>query len=286
MNIPIVRTVAALRTQLSVWRGNEERIALIPTMGALHAGHLSLVRLGQTRAERTVATIFVNPKQFGPAEDFSRYPRQEADDAAKLANVGCDLLFAPDAAEIYPPGFATAVHVGGVTEDLCGAARPGHFDGVATVVSKLLLMALPDCAIFGEKDYQQLLTIKRLTADLNIPVEIIGAPIVRETDGLALSSRNAFLSGEERQQALALPTALQSAAAMIVAGKTVDTALAMVWAAMMHGGFNRVDYVELRDAATLDAMTALDRPARLLAAGQIGRTRLIDNLAVFPSGNN
>lgn len=282
MTLPIIRTVADLRAQRAAWRKAGESMALIPTMGALHDGHLALVGLGRQKARRTVATIFVNPKQFGPNEDYGRYPRQEEADAAKLTAAGCDLLFTPSVDEMYPAGFATAVHVVGVTEGLCGAARPGHFDGVATVVAKLLLMALPDRAIFGEKDYQQLLTIQRLAADLNVPVEIVGAPIVREADGLALSSRNAYLTSAERRQALALPQALLAAARALVTGQAVDLVLETARAAIVAGGFAGVDYVALCDAATLQPLVRLDRPGRLLAAARIGQTRLIDNLAVLP----
>lgn len=280
MAIPIIREVAALRTQIAAWRAKSERMALIPTMGALHDGHLSLVEIGRQYARRTVASIFVNPTQFGPNEDFARYPRREAEDAARLAEARCDLLFAPDAAAIYPPGFATAIHVSDVTEGLCGAARPGHFDGVATIVGKLLLMALPDAAIFGEKDYQQLLTIRRMTLDLNIPVAIVGAPVMREPDGLAMSSRNALLSPEERRQAVILPRTLQAAAQAIIAGQDVAAMLESARQALRQGGFAQVDYVALCDAATLAPMMALDRPARLLAAAHIGKVRLIDNLAL------
>jgi pantoate--beta-alanine ligase len=278
----IVRTVAELRAQVGDWRLGGERVALVPTMGALHAGHLALIAEGRRIAQRVVATIFVNPKQFGASEDLSRYPRQEAADAAALDGVGCDLLFAPDAAVMYPAGFATNVSVAGVTEALEGAVRPGHFDGVATVVAKLLIQAGADVAIFGEKDYQQLLLIRRLARDLDLPTEIVGHPTQRDADGLALSSRNAYLSAEQRAQARALPQAMAHAGAAMIDGVSVTDALAEAAAAIRVGGFDAVDYVELRDAESFAPMTALDRPARLLAAARLGSTRLIDNIAVEP----
>jgi pantoate--beta-alanine ligase len=283
--MPIVRSVAELRAAVRAWHRAGQRVALIPTMGALHAGHLSLVEEGRRRAERVVATIFVNPKQFGANEDLDRYPRQEAADAAALENAGCDLLFAPGVAEMYPPGFSTSVSVAGVTEGLCGASRPGHFDGVATVVTKLLNQAQADVAIFGEKDYQQLLTIKRLARDLDIPTEIVGHPTKRDADGLALSSRNAYLSPEDRARAAELPRALQAARDALLAGERPAVVIPATVERLRHAGFSSVDYVELRDSETLVLMTALDRPARLLAAAHLGATRLIDNLAVDPQSH-
>ncbi|HQR91263.1 MAG TPA: pantoate--beta-alanine ligase, partial [Caulobacter sp.] len=214
----IVRTVAELRAQVGAWKAAGDPVALIPTMGALHEGHLTLVKLGQTRARRTVASVFVNPRQFAPHEDFDAYPRGEAADAEKLASAGCDLMFAPSAAEMYAPGFSTAISVSGVSEPLEGAARPQFFGGVATVVAKLLIQCQADYAVFGEKDYQQLQVIKRLVRDLDLPVEIISAPTARAEDGLALSSRNAYLSADERQIAAALPKALRSAAQAVAEG--------------------------------------------------------------------
>jgi len=280
MPMPIVRTVSDLRATVAGWRRAGDRIALVTTMGALHAGHLALVEEARRRGDRAVATIFVNPLQFGVNEDLDRYPRQEAADAAALASVGCDLLFAPTADEMYPAGFATHISVGGVTEGLDGAARPGHFDGVATVVAKLLNQAQADIAIFGEKDYQQLLTIQRLARDLDIPTEIVGYPTIREADGLALSSRNAYLSADERARAVELPRALQAAADAIRGGQEVDGALLAATQRLLGAGFGAVDYVELRDAETLAPMRRLDRPARLLAAARLGHTRLIDNIVV------
>jgi len=283
MPMPIVRTVSDLRATVAGWRRAGERVALVPTMGALHAGHLALVADGRRRADRVVATIFVNPKQFGVGEDLDRYPRQEAADAAALERVGCDLLYAPGVAEMYPAGFATSVSVAGVTDDLDGAARPGHFDGVATVVAKLLNQARADIAIFGEKDYQQLLTIRRLARDLDIETEIVGHPTQRDPDGLALSSRNAYLSPEERARATELPRALEAARAAILAGADVADALGAAVERLRRAGFGPIDYAELRDAETLVPLHRLDRPARLLAAARLGATRLIDNLPVNQS---
>lgn len=278
----LIRTVADLRTQVAQWRYEGKHIALVPTMGALHEGHLSLIRLGLECADKVVVSIFVNPKQFNQESDLERYPRQEQRDLASIAKAGGHAVFAPGVAEIYPEGFATTVQVAGPTGGLCGAARPGHFDGVATVVTKLLLQCLPDVAIFGEKDYQQLLTIKRLAKDLDIPVTILGGPLVRDEDGLALSSRNAHLSKRERDIALALPKALNDAKAAILSGEDVASALARATRALLDAGFAQVDYFELRGAEDLTPLTTLDRPARLLAAGVVGETRLIDNIEITP----
>jgi pantoate--beta-alanine ligase len=252
-------------------------------MGALHAGHAALIAEARRRADHVVASIFVNPLQFGANEDLADYPRREASDARLLEAEGCAILWAPDAAAMYPDGFATNVSVAGVSEGLCGGARPGHFDGVATVVAKLLNQVRPDIALFGEKDYQQLAVIRRLTQDLDLGVEIVGVPTQRDADGLALSSRNAYLSKEERAAARALPRALGEAAQAMIDGAAPEQAIERARAKLAAAGFSRIDYVELRDAATLAPMTILDRPARLLAAAAIGRTRLIDNLAVPPA---
>ena len=278
--VALERSVAALRAQVAQWRREGRTIALVPTMGALHAGHLSLVTLALAKADRVVVSVFVNPKQFGPNEDLASYPRPEAQDRTLLTQAGAHLLFAPDVQAIYPDGFATSVSVARTTEGLCGAARPGHFDGVTTVVAKLLNMAQADIAVFGEKDYQQLLTIRRMAADLDIPTDIVGAPLVRDADGLALSSRNAYLSAPERQTALALPRALLAAGQAIAAGHAVRESLAQAQAAMLQAGFASVDYVELRHAETLAPLDSLSGPARLLAAARVGTTRLIDNIAV------
>ena len=280
--IATVRTVAALRAQVAAWRAAGERVALTPTMGALHEGHLSLVRLGRARADRVVASVFVNPTQFAPHEDFDAYPRDEARDAALLAGAGCHLLYAPSVAEMYAPGFATTISVAGVSAPLEGEARPTHFAGVATVVAKLLIQAAPDIAIFGEKDYQQLQVIRRLVADLDLPVEVVGAPIVREPDGLAMSSRNAYLTPAERQVAGQLSRALTRMAERLRAGGSVADVEAEAAAALTNAGFARVDYFEARHPDDLSRIGPgpLTGPARLLAAAVIGRTRLIDNLAV------
>jgi pantoate--beta-alanine ligase len=248
-------------------------------MGAIHAGHRSLVALARKRADCVIASLFVNPLQFGPREDFGRYPRDEAADSTALAEAGVDLLFAPDLAEMYPQGFSTKVSVGDLTEGLCGANRPGHFDGVATVVAKLLLQSEPDLAVFGEKDYQQLLVVKRLVRDLNIPVEIVGAPIVREADGLALSSRNAYLSPAERKIAPLLYRTIRDIAQDLQNGRGADDAAEKARFKLDASGF-RVDYVAVRDPDTLKPLSGPGRKARLLAAAYLGRTRLIDNVAV------
>ncbi|MES2722749.1 MAG: pantoate--beta-alanine ligase [Pseudomonadota bacterium] len=282
MPLPIVRTVADLRSQVAAWRKVGESVGMVPTMGALHSGHLSLVTLAKTRAQRVVASVFVNPTQFAPHEDFDAYPRDEAKDAALLESVGCDLLFAPTVTEMYAPGFSTTVTVSGVSEPLDGAARPGHFAGVATVVSKLLLQCGPDVAVFGEKDYQQLQVIKRLVADLDIPVEVIGAPTARAQDGLALSSRNAYLTPAEREAAPSLAAALRDAVERLRAGTPVERVENTGRAALERAGFSRIDYFEVRDAADLAHLGPgpIIGPARILAAGILGKTRLIDNMAV------
>lgn len=281
--IPTVRTVKDLRAEIAKWRASGDTVALVPTMGALHEGHLSLIALGKQRAKRVVVSIFVNPTQFGPKEDFKRYPRDEKGDIEKLAEAGADLVFAPSEAEMYPPGFATKVSLPSLTEDLCGAARPNHFDGVATVVTKLLLQAAPDIAIFGEKDYQQLIVIKELVHDLNIPVEIVGAPIVREADGLALSSRNAYLSAAERKTAPALHQVLTEVAKALAAGEGCDAASSAGRFKLEGKGF-RVDYVAIRDPETLRALFGPIRgPARVMGAVHLGSTRLIDNVPTKPN---
>ncbi len=272
----LCRDLEALRTVLARWRG--EAVALVPTMGALHAGHLALVEEAQRGGGKVVASIFVNPRQFGPTEDFARYPRQEAADAAALEQAGCDLLWMPSVGVMYPRGFATNVSVSGVSDVLDGAARPGHFDGVATVVTKLLTQVRPDRAVFGEKDWQQLQVVRRLAVDLNLGVEIVGVPTRRDADGLALSSRNAYLSADERARAVALPRALGEAARRIAAGDDVGVVLAEVRGALEAAGFV-VDYTTLVDAEWLTAPVA-GRSRRLLAAARIGTTRLIDNMAV------
>jgi pantoate--beta-alanine ligase len=280
--LPIVRTVAELRAQVRAWREAGETVGFTPTMGSLHEGHLSLVRLAHERARRVVASVFVNPTQFGPNEDFEAYPRDEARDAGLLASVGCDLLYAPTASEMYPEGFATSVAVSGVTEPLDGAARPGHFSGVATVVTKLLNQCGPDVAVFGEKDYQQLQVIRRLARDLNLPVEIVGAPTARAEDGLALSSRNAYLTDAEREIAPTLACSLAEACARLRASAGVAETEAWAVTALQEAGFGKVDYVEVRGAGDLARLGPgpIAGEARVLAAAFLGKTRLIDNMAV------
>ena len=258
----------------------DRTVALVPTMGALHAGHLALVDEAKRRADAVVATIFVNPMQFNDRDDLARYPRTEAEDALKLADAGCDLLWMPNAEVIYPTGFATTVSVAGVSERWEGEARPGHFDGVATIVAKLLLAVRPDLALFGEKDFQQLAVIRRMVADLGLGVEIVGVPTVRDADGLALSSRNALLSADERKAALALPRALEKARDAILAGAEVALALGSARQSLRAAGFSQIDYFALVDASTLEPLDVAREDARLLAAAAIGTTRLIDNIAV------
>jgi pantoate--beta-alanine ligase len=278
--LPAVRTKAALRTAVAAFRKKGETVALVPTMGALHAGHLALVAEARKRCDRVVVSVFVNPTQFGPNEDFGRYPRDLAADRKLLAAAGADLVFAPTVAAMYPNGFATTVAVEALASDLDGRFRPGHFTGVATVVAKLLAMAFPDAAVFGEKDYQQLAIVRRLVRDLDLPVAIVGIPTGREADGLALSSRNAYLTAEQRRAAPALHEALLAAAREAVGdfGAWLDVAERAIRAVRARG-FDRVDYLELRDAETLGAPDP-KRPARVLAAAWLGTTRLIDNVPV------
>jgi len=279
--IPVARTIADLRGEVNAWRKEGLTIGFVPTMGALHEGHVSLVDAAKAACDRVVVSIFVNPTQFAPGEDFEAYPRTETADAEKLKDKAA-LIFAPNAAEMYAPDFSTTVTVMEVTKDLEGAARPTHFAGVATVVAKLLLAVLPDKAVFGQKDYQQLLTIKRMVRDLNIPVEIVGGPTLREKDGLAMSSRNAYLSPEERKVAGKLNVILRETAHAVAKGAPIPTATEAGIAAIMEAGFASVDYLEIRDAETLDPFPSgkPDAPARILIAARIGKTRLIDNMPV------
>ena len=282
-DLDTVRRVAELRARVRYWRDQGLSVALVPTMGALHQGHLSLVQAGLARADRVVASVFVNPTQFGPAEDFARYPRHEQEDAALLAGAGCHLLFAPDLAEMYPDGFATTVTVAGLSEGLCGTVRPGHFAGVATVVTKLLLQCLPDIALFGEKDYQQLKVIQRLAADLDIPVAVVGVPTLRESDGLALSSRNRYLTADERRAAPALYRVLVAVADGLGSGGAAASLCRAAAAELIAAGFAAIDYIEVRDAATLAPADHLaGRALRVIAAARLGGARLIDNIGVEP----
>ena len=276
----IIREANQLPSALIALRAGGKSLALVPTMGALHAGHMALIEEAGSLADRVVATIFVNPLQFGANEDLDRYPRQEEKDAQMLEDEGCDLLWLPQASDMYPAGFATNVSVKGVSDRWEGEARPGHFDGVATVVAKLLCAIRPDVAVFGEKDFQQLAVIRRMAQDLQLGVEIFGAPTIRDDDGLALSSRNAYLSPEERQQAIALPDALNRAARRILKGDDVAAVLEDSRARLGDAGFARVDYFALVNSLTLEPVERADGPMRLIAAAVIGRTRLIDNIAV------
>jgi pantoate--beta-alanine ligase len=278
--VQIIREVEALREAVAELRAGGGRIALVPTMGALHAGHMALVAEARSRADHVVASIFVNPTQFGADEDLATYPRREAADAAMLEAEGCAILWAPEVASMYPDGPVATIKAGAIGGDLEGEARSGHFDGVATVVARLFDQVHPDVALFGEKDYQQLAVIRQMASDLGLPIDIVGVPTQRDEDGLALSSRNAYLSEEERAAARTLPRALGEAAQAILQGGDISEALDKARARLAAAGFEPIDYVELRDAGTLAPLETLDRPARLLAAARIGRTRLIDNLAV------
>jgi len=274
-----VRTIAELRGAIAAFRAEGARVALVPTMGALHAGHMALVEAAKRPGTRVVASIFVNPKQFGANEDLGRYPRKELADTRLLTEAGCDLLWLPPVEVIYPDGFATNISVAGVSEGLDGAARPGHFDGVATIVAKLFNQVAPDIAWFGEKDFQQLAVIRRMVADLDMAIDIAGVPTQRDDDGLALSSRNVYLDDVQRAKAVALPRALGVAARAIEKGGDPDAALATARDALAAAGFD-VDYVALVDAETLAEQPDPARERRLLAAARMGTTRLIDNIAV------
>jgi pantoate--beta-alanine ligase len=282
-SVQTLRDLPALRAAVDLLKSDGKPLVLVPTMGALHDGHMALVEEARRHGRHVVVSIFVNPKQFGPNEDLDAYPRREAKDAQMLQGAGVDILWAPTVDVMYPAGFATNIGVAGISEGLDGAARPGHFDGVATVVTKLFNQVRPDVAIFGEKDYQQLAVIRRFVADLDLAIEIVGLPTQRAEDGLALSSRNAYLSEEERKAALALPHALAQAKRQIEKGEAVEDALARAIASLTANGFGPIDYVALCDAATLEPMAVLDRPARLLGAARLGKTRLIDNIAVDPA---
>jgi len=280
--LPLVRTAAELRKTVQGFRKRGEKIALVPTMGALHEGHLSLIKLAQKHADRVVVSVFVNPTQFAPHEDYNSYPRTEEQDWHKLAGAGADVMYAPNVHEIYPPDFSTRVEVAGVTQTLEGVSRPHFFSGVTTIVAKLFLQSLPDVAVFGEKDYQQLLVIKRMVRDLNFPIAIIPGPILREPDGLALSSRNVYLDASDRSIAPQLHAIMADMASDLVAEREVDETVQQGVARLESAGF-RLDYLEVRDTETLLPLEGVVRqPARLLAAVYLGRVRLIDNIAVIP----
>ena len=276
----VVRSIPALRDTVARWRRNGESVGLVPTMGALHAGHLELVRQSRVQCDRTVASIFVNPAQFNPDEDLDRYPRQEEEDLSGLSRERADLAFIPVAGDIYPEGFATAVHVGRVTTGMEGTVRIGHFDGVATVVCKLFMQCRPDKAFFGEKDYQQFIAIQRMVRDLDMELTVVPVSTVREADGLALSSRNAYLSAEQRRIAVSLNRILHDTAKAIAGGRAIDAATAAARQELLDAGFDAVDYVECRAAADLAVLESLDRPARVLATARLGPTRLLDNVPV------
>ncbi|MDP7601179.1 MAG: pantoate--beta-alanine ligase [Rhodospirillales bacterium] len=279
-DIEIVRTVADLRQRLTAWRQDGLTVGLVPTMGALHDGHFSLVEQAVQSNDRTITSLFVNPKQFGSTEDLDVYPRDEATDVAALAARGVDLLFAPNVEEMYPDSAVTAITVPGIGDVLEGAFRPGFFTGVATVVAKLLIQSLPDRAYFGEKDYQQLCVIKRLTKDLDLPIDIAGCPIVREPDGLALSSRNAYLNAGERQAAPALHQTLVSTGNALAKGAAVAASVSAATAELLKAGFTKVDYIAVCDPANLEELEKISGQARLLAAAWLGKARLIDNIAI------
>ncbi len=277
----IVRTIKALRASVGAWRMAGETIALVPTMGALHDGHLSLVKLARRKARRVVVSIFVNPTQFAPNEDLGRYPRDEAGDRAKLGHAGTDLIWAPVPEEMYPDGFATTIVPKGAAEPLEGEFRPNHFSGVATVCTKLFSQVKPDFAVFGEKDYQQLCVIRQIVRDLNLPLKILPAPISRDRDGLARSSRNAYLTADERATAPALNRAIKGIAAIVAKGGPVNKAIEVATNDLITAGFRKVDYIAVRDAETLATYRPKSgRPARVLAAAWLGNTRLIDNVPV------
>jgi pantoate--beta-alanine ligase len=277
-DVPVIADPAAMSAWSEAARGRGERIALVPTMGALHRGHLSLLAEARRRAQKLVLSIFVNPMQFGPQEDLAKYPRDLPGDLAQAASVGCDLAFVPEAASMYGPGFQTAIDVREVSQGLCGARRPGHFVGVATVVCKFFNIVRPHVALFGEKDFQQLVVIRRMVTDLNLPVEVVGLPTVREPDGLALSSRNAYLSPSDRQRAAALFAGLSAAKALVDKGELHVSVLLAAAKSEIAARVDRIDYLEVRAAEDLQPLDRIDRPAVMLVAAFVGGTRLIDNL--------
>ena len=280
MIAPIERSLAGLRQQTALWRKADETIGVVHTMGALHQGHLSLARAAREKCDRVIVTIFVNPKQFNDPDDLKNYPRTENEDARKLESIGVDLIYVPEPDQIYPDGFATTVSVSGLTDMLCGESRPGHFDGVATVVSKLFAQTAADFAFFGEKDYQQLQIVRRMARDLDIPIEVIGCPTIREEDGLAMSSRNLLLSDRSRVYAPVLAEVMEDMREKLRQGATMTAILPDAKARIMAAGFNDVDYLELRDGADLSLLDQSRPDARLFAAAWLAGVRLIDNMAV------
>ena len=280
MIAPIVRTLAELRALTKAWHKADETIGVVPTMGALHQGHLSLARAAREKCDRVIVTIFVNPKQFNDPKDLENYPRTENEDARKLESIGVDVIYVPDPEEIYPEGFATTVSVSGLTDMLCGESRPGHFDGVATVVSKLFLQTSADFAFFGEKDYQQLQVVTRLAADLDIPIEVIGCPTIREEDGLAMSSRNLLLSDRSRIKAPVLAEVMNDLRDGLLAGGSMSELGPEAEARILAAGFNKIDYLELRDGRALSLLDRAGENSRLFAAAWLAGVRLIDNIGV------
>ena len=280
MIAPIVRSLAELRKTTAAWRKAGETIGVVPTMGALHQGHLSLARAARDKCDRVIVTIFVNPKQFNDPKDLENYPRTEKEDARKLESIGVDVIYVPDPDQIYPDGFATTVSVSGLTDMLCGESRPGHFDGVATVVSKLFLQTSADYAFFGEKDYQQLQIVRRMAMDLDIPIEVIGCPTIREEDGLAMSSRNLLLSDRSRIKAPVLAEVMNDLREGLLAGGTMSALGPDAEARILAAGFNKIDYLELRDGRDLGLLDRPSEDSRLFAAAWLAGVRLIDNIAV------
>lgn len=280
MTPEIIRTLVDLRSKVAGWKAAGESVAVVPTMGALHQGHLSLVRAAKEACDRVIVTIFINPKQFNNPEDYKNYPRTEEEDARKLIALKADVVYVPDGDQMYPNGFATTVSVEGITQGLCGAHRAGHFDGVATIVTKLFTQTQADKAFFGEKDYQQLQVVTRLARDLDLPIEVIGCPTIREEDGLAMSSRNLLLSDRARTWAPELHRAMEEMSEGLLAGGDLETLRAAAVSRVERAGFTQVEYLDLRSADQLELMTTPDRPARLLAAAWLAGVRLIDNIAV------
>jgi len=280
MTPEIIRTLVELRSKVAGWKAAGESVAVVPTMGALHQGHLSLVRAAKEACDRVIVTIFINPKQFNNPDDYKNYPRTEEEDARKLIALKADVVYVPDGEQMYPNGFATTVSVEGITQGLCGAHRAGHFDGVATIVTKLFTQTQADKAFFGEKDYQQLQVVTRLARDLDLPIEVIGCPTIREEDGLAMSSRNLLLSDRARTWAPELHRAMEEMSEGLLAGGDLETIRAAAVSRVERAGFTQVEYLDLRSADQLELMTTPDRPARLLAAAWLAGVRLIDNIAV------